>query len=273
MAPVVVAGVLITSPNDGVAADMVAYLALVLGALVAGDALRGRRTLHRVLAEEAERERDALVQHRYDERRLRLAHELHDIVGHSLVAINVRAAAAAHRARQHPGVGQTEVFDEIAAVSAEALAEVRSAIKDLRQSENESAPLGPAAELADLADLVAGVKQAGLAVELDVATTPDSIPPVTAHAAYRIVQEGLTNVLRHSTAEQAWVRIEPLDGSLVVEVLDAGRHRPGAPGGGGQGVRGMRERAAALGGSCQAGVVNGGGWRVRALLPIGDEGR
>jgi signal transduction histidine kinase len=272
MAPVVVAGVLITSPNAGLVADHVAYVALVLGALVAGDALRARRELLRVVAEEAERERDALLQHRFDQQRLRLAHELHDIVGHSLVAINVRAAAAAHRARHNPGVTETEVFDEIAAVSAEALAEVRGALKQLRSDETAAAPLSPAAELADVRELVAGVRGAGLDVDLQMSTTSDAIPSAAAHAAYRIVQEGLTNVLRHSTAGQARVRIEQLDGSLVIEVVDSGRRRVATPNGGGHGIQGMRERAAALGGTCEAGAVDGGGWRVRAELPTGDVG-
>jgi hypothetical protein len=98
MAPVVGTGVLITSTKGDSAATTVAYVALVLGALVAGNAVRGRQDLVRVLAQEEERERAAQARHRFDEQRLRYAHELHDIVGHALVAINVRASAAAHLA-------------------------------------------------------------------------------------------------------------------------------------------------------------------------------
>ena len=107
MAPVVTAGWLITSTRGDVAVHLVAYVALVLGALAAGDAVRARQELVRVLAQEEERERAAAVQHRFDEQRLRYAHELHDVVGHALVAINVRASAAAHlvraRAAGQPG--------------------------------------------------------------------------------------------------------------------------------------------------------------------------
>src|SRR5579859_7162355 len=273
MAPVVAAGVLLTSRRLGAdsAAETVAYLALVLGALAAGDAVRGRQELVRVLAAEAERERAALAQHRFDEQRLRYAHELHDVVGHALVAINVRAAAAAHLARREQGASPVTALEEIASTSAEALGELRAALKGLRSDE---VPLRPAgAGLADLDDLVAGVKGAGLTVELDMAAAAAAVPAAVGHAGYRIVQEGLTNVLRHSTADHARVRVSQDEGALLVEVLDNGQARGGTAGGagGGHGLLGMRERAAALGGSCEAGRAPGGGWRVRARIPIDQE--
>jgi signal transduction histidine kinase len=241
--------------------------------LVAGDAVRARRALLRVLAEEEKREREALVQHRFDEQRLRLAHELHDIVGHALVAINVRASAAAHLARRQQASSPITALDEIASASAEALGELRAALKGLRSDQSEGAPLRPpGAGLADLGDLIVGVKGAGLTVDLDLAAAPETIPPAIAHAGYRIVQEGLTNVLRHSTAQHARVRIGQDEGVLLVEVLDDGRTRA-ATTGGGHGLQGMRERAAALGGTCEAGEVRGGGWRIRARIPIGEEDR
>jgi len=276
MAPVVAAGVLITSHRLGgdSAAETVAYLALVLGALVAGDAVRARQELVRVLAEEAERERAALAQHRFDEQRLRYAHELHDVVGHALVAINVRASAAAHLARRQEGVSPVTALEEIASTSAEALGELRTALKGLRSDESEGVPLRPAgAGLADLDDLIAGVRGAGLTVELDMAAATRAVPPAIGHAGYRIVQEGLTNVLRHSTAKHARVRVGQDEGALLVEVLDNGRARAVTGTGGGHGLLGMRERAAALGGSCEAGRAPGGGWRVRARIPIDEEDR
>jgi len=275
MAPVVAAGVLITSHQLGgdSVAETVAYLALVLGALVAGDAVRARQELVRVVAAEAERERAALAQHRFDEQRLRYAHELHDVVGHALVAINVRAAAAAHLARREQGASPVSALEEIASTSAEALGELRTALKGLRNDESDGAPLRPAeAGLANLGDLIAGVKGAGLTVELDMAAATEAVPPTIGHAGYRIVQEGLTNVLRHSTAKQARVRIGRDEGALLVEVLDRGEAVTGT-GGGGHGLLGMRERAAALGGSCEAGRAPGGGWRVRARIPIDQEDR
>jgi signal transduction histidine kinase len=275
MAPVVAAGVLITSHQLGgdSVAETVAYLALVLGALVAGDAVRARQELVRVVAAEAERERAALAQHRFDEQRLRYAHELHDVVGHALVAINVRAAAAAHLARREQGASPVAALEEIASTSAEALGELRTALKGLRSDE---VPLRPAeAGLANLGDLIAGVKGAGLTVELDMAAATEAVPAAIGHAGYRIVQEGLTNVLRHSTAKHARVRIGYDEGALLVEVLDQGQARSTGAGivGGGHGLLGMRERAAALGGSCEAGRAPGGGWRVQARIPIDREDR
>jgi signal transduction histidine kinase len=276
MAPVVAAGVLITSQRIGSdsVAETVAYLALVLGSLAAGDAVRARQELVRVLAQEEERERAALAQHRFDEQRLRYAHELHDIVGHALVAINVRAAAAAHLARREQGASPVTALEEIALTSAEALGELRGALKGLRSVGSEDVPLRPpGAGLTDLGDLIAGVKGAGLTVELDMAAAPTVIPPAIGHAGYRIVQEGLTNVLRHSTAKHARVRIGRDEGALLVEVVDDGQASPAAGTGGGHGVLGMRERAAALGGTCEAGLVPGGGWQVRARIPIEQEKR
>src|SRR5579859_766394 len=273
MAPVVAGGVLITSRHLGSdsVAETVAYLALVLGALVAGDAVRARQDLVRVVAQEEERERAALARHRFDEQRLRYAHELHDIVGHALVAINVRAAAAAHLARREQGASPVTALEEIASTSAEALGELRAALKGLRSDE---VPLRPAAAgLADLDDLVAGVKGAGLTVELDMPAAAAAVPAAVGHAGYRIVQEGLTNVLRHSTADHARVQISQDEGALLVEVLDNGQARGGTAGGAGGtgGGHGLRERAAALGGSCEAGRAPGGGWRVRARIPIDQE--
>jgi signal transduction histidine kinase len=277
MAPVVAAGVLITSTKGDSVPTTVAYVALVLGALAAGDAVRARQELVRVVAAEAERERAALAQHRFDEQRLRYAHELHDVVGHALVAINVRAAAAAHLARRGQGASPVSALEEIASTSAEALGELRTALKGLRSDERDGAPLRPAeAGLADLGDLIAGVKGAGLTVELDMAGATEAVPPAIGHAGYRIVQEGLTNVLRHSTAKHARVRIGHDEGALLVEVLDNGQAVTGTGGGivgGGHGLLGMHERAAALGGRCEAGRAPGGGWRVRARIPIDQEDR
>jgi len=273
MAPVVAAGVLITTTGGDVAAKTVAYVALVLGALAAGDAVRARQELVRVLAQEEERERAALVRHRFDEQRLRYAHELHDIVGHALVAINVRASAAAHLARREQPGSPVTALDEIASTSAEALGELRAALKGLRSDESAGVPLRPpGAGLADLGDLIAGVKGAGLIVELDMAAAPQAISPAIAHAGYRIVQEGLTNVLRHSTAAHARVRIGQDEGTLLIEVRDEGQAKAAAASGG-HGLQGMRERAAALGGTCEAGEAHGGGWRIRARIPIETEDR
>jgi signal transduction histidine kinase len=267
MAPIVTAAVVITSQRGSVL-DVVAYCSLVLGALLAGETLRARHALGRSLADEAARMREAAAQHRFDQDRLALANELHDIIGHTLVAINVRAAAAAHRERKAGGTEAPTALDEIASASAEALAELRTTLKALRTAQDGPAPLRPVQDMANLAGLVAGVEAAGLAVGLDVTGAPDAVPASVGHAGFRIVQEGLTNVLRHSTARQAQVTVAASDCDVVIEISDHGQSRAAAYPSGGHGVRGMRERAAALGGSCEAGPVNGSGWRVRARIPL-----
>jgi len=268
MALLVTAAVFITGQRAE-SSDVIAYVSLVLGALLAGEALRARQALARTLAEEAARAREAAARHRFDAERLALANELHDVVGHTLVAINVRAAAAARRARKGGADGVT-ALDDIASASAGALAELRTTLKALRAAQDEPAPLHPVQDLASLAGLIAGVEEAGLSVQLEMAGAPASLPAPVGHAGYRIIQESLTNVLRHSTARQARVRVEASDRSLLIEVLDDGQpHAPAVPAGG-HGLAGMRERAASLGGSCEVGPVNGGGWRVRAEIPVAE---
>jgi signal transduction histidine kinase len=244
---------------------MVTNLALVLVALAVGDARRGRLALARAAAEEEEREREAAAQHHFDERRLRLAHELHDTVAHALVAINVRAAAAAHLQRNAPGESFT-ALEEIKRTSADALADLRSTLRTLRSASDE-APLRPAQSLANLPDLVDGLAGAGVTVELRNPPVPETLPAAIGHAGYRIVQEALTNVLRHSTARHAVVSVCPTGNTLTIEVTNDGQARSRQTATPGHGLQGMAERAAALGGRCEAGVTPDGGWRVWASLP------
>jgi signal transduction histidine kinase len=277
MALIVAVAVALTGRGDG-PIDFVAYISVVLGSLLAGETLRARQALQRALAEEAVRAGEAAARHRFDSERLALAHELHDVVGHALVAVNVRAAAAARRARKGRPADGLAALDEIASVSAGALAELRATLKALRAAQDGPAPLHPVQDLGDLAGLIAGVREAGLSVELDVTGDVASLPPPVGHAGYRIVQEGLTNVLRHSTARQARVRVEAGDRALVIEVLDNGQpHAPAAVAAAarvaGHGLAGMRERAAALGGSCEAGPLDGAGWQVLAKIPLSEVGQ
>jgi signal transduction histidine kinase len=265
MAPVVVAAVVITSKAGLEPGATLARLALLLAALAAGDARRGRLALVQARAEETERQREAAAVHRFDEERLRLAHELHDTIAHSLVAINTQAAAAVHLQRKQPNQS-FDAVENIVRSSADALTELRSTLKTIRPAAGE-APLRPAQSLGDLHELVEGVRGAGVKVDLRLDAMPGPIPAATAHGAYRIVQESLTNVLRHSGAKRATVRVALLDDCLTVEVLDDGHALPGDPPAPGHGLQGMTERAAALGGHCEAGLAPDGGWRVRARLP------
>ncbi|MGA8372004.1 MAG: histidine kinase, partial [Acidimicrobiales bacterium] len=271
MAIVVAVAALVTSRLDPNAVEALAYLALILGSLSAGDAARARHELQQTRAEEAERERAARVEHGFDQQRLKIAHELHDIVGHTLVAMNVRASAAAHLAHQQPATSQVAVLDDIASTSADALTELRTALEMLRNDHSGDAPLRPT-ELANLGDLVDGVRRAGLDVDLKMGSACDSIPSVVHHASFRIVQEGLTNVLRHSTADHASVRIGRHGDSLVVEIIDDGHGRSRTVGDG-HGLHGMRERAGVLGAAVRRdqgrAAVGGFGprfpWEVRVV--------
>jgi signal transduction histidine kinase len=265
MAPVVAAAVVITSKEGFTAGTTLARLALLLATLAAGDALRGRLALVQARAEETERQREAAAVHGFDEERLRLAHELHDTIAHSLVGINTQAAAAVHLQRKQPNESLS-ALEAIVRSSAEALAELRSTLKIVRPAAGD-APLRPAQTLADLHELVDGVRGAGVDIDLQLDAAAGNIPAATAHGAYRIVQESLTNVLRHSDAKHAAVRVELVGEHLTVEVLDDGHAAPRDSRAPGQGLQGMTERAAALGGHCEAGVPLEGGWRVWASLP------
>jgi signal transduction histidine kinase len=261
MAPITVAAISIGGHHGFEIQNAALYLALVLGALAVGDAVRGRRELRLAEAEEIE----AAAQHRLDEQRLELAHELHDTLAHTLVGINVRAGAAAHSLASNPDDGLA-ALEEIKLTSAEALAELRSTLRMLRPSAS-GAPLSPAQSLADLEDLVDRVGGTGLRVGLVFNADPDTVSRSVGHAAYRIVQEALTNVLRHSNATQATVQVTQTEALLDVEVTDNGRAVSSQPASG-HGLQGMMERAHALGGSCETGVAEDGGWRVHALLPL-----
>jgi signal transduction histidine kinase len=238
MAPITVLAISIAGHHGFEIQNAALYLALVLGALAVGDAVRGRRELRRAKAEEIE----AAAQHRLDEQRLELAHELHDTLAHTLVGINVRAGAAAHSLASNPTDGLA-ALEEIKATSAEALAELRSTLRMLRPSAS-GAPLRPAQSLADLEDLLARVGGAGLAVNLVFDADPGNVPRPVGHAAYRIVQEALMNVLRHSDATQATVHVTQANARLELEITDNGRAVVSSQAASGHGLQGMTERAA-----------------------------
>jgi signal transduction histidine kinase len=237
-----------------------------------GLAVRARRQQ----AVEAARRREA-------EDRLRLARELHDVVGHSLSMISFRAGVALHVLDRRPEQARSALA-AIRAASTDALRELRATLGMLRQPGDRAGPLAPAAGLALLPALVDELGQVGRAVAVRVDGTPADLPLDVDLAAYRIVQEALTNVARHAPGPaRATVRLAfpPVEGAaLVVEVLDDGggagaTSPPRRAGGGvdppapaGHGVAGMRERAEAVGGALEAGPRPGGGFQVWARLPL-----
>jgi signal transduction histidine kinase len=214
-------------------------------------------------AEEAARRRSS-------EERLRIARELHDIIGHSLGTIAVQAGVGRHLMETEPRKG-AEALDNIAQISRDSLDEVRAVVDALRDDEP---PYHPAPSLADLPGLIETVRATGLTVELTLPDDVDAVPRQIGAAVYRITREALTNVLRHADASTASVQVDHRDGRVEIAIRDDGSgggdgRGPGA--GIGHGIAGMRERAEALGGSMSAGPSSDGGFLVTANLPVGSD--
>ncbi len=198
--------------------------------------------------------------------RLRVANELHDVLGHSLSLINVQAGVALHLLDRDPEHARG-TLEHIKVASRSALDEVRGVLGVLRSDAADEAPLAPQQGLADLTRLVAGVRSAGLEVALeDPAGVQQQAPPWAVQAAaYRIVQEALTNVLRHAGASRAVVTLAREPGELAIGIEDDGRGiGDAAPGGG---LLSMRSRAELLGGRVDLGPAAGGGTRIGIRLP------
>ncbi len=251
--------------------DLGSEAALMLAVVALGDAVRSRRALRAELARQAnaaeeERRREAARQ--VDAERMRIARELHDTLGHTMSVVTLQAAVGAEALTDGKPTDAQVALAAIAAAGASAMTELRATLGTLRR--DTSAP-GPAAGLDRLPALVDGVRRSGLPIELRVGGDTAALPAVVDTTAYRLVQEALTNVLRHAGATRATVTVEVTGGRLLVEVVDDGR---GVPGGAaavepGHGLHGMIERVALLGGDVQAGSDERGGFRVRACLPVG----
>jgi signal transduction histidine kinase len=214
-------------------------------------------------AVEAERTRDEVARRRADEERLRIARELHDSLTHSISIIKVQAGVAIHLARKR-AEPVPEALLAIEQAGGEAMRELRATLEVLRADEATGSGLDRVGQL------LAGARQAGLPVHLDVDGDPRELPDPVGRAAYRIIQEALTNVRRHAgPTATASVRLGYHDQELTVRVDDDGPGPGDSAAEPGVGLRGMRERVAALGGSLQAGPADGGsGFSVRARLPL-----
>ncbi len=213
----------------------------------------------------AERSREEEARRRMAEQRLTMAREVHDIVGHSLAVISLQAGVAEHLLDAHPEKARAAV-SAIREASRQALTELRSELAILRGDDPGTALRSPPPSLRDVPHLVASMRGAGLDVRIEL---PEGLEVTEAvgTAAYRIIQESLTNVVRHAGADAvAEVRVQTEGDALIIEVLDTGCGAPETPAG--NGLIGMRERALALGGSFKAASAPGGGFRVRASLPL-----
>jgi signal transduction histidine kinase len=238
-------------------------------AVVVGDMLRARRVIAAEAlerAERAERTREEEARRRVDAERLRIAREVHDTVAHAIAVINVQAGVTAHVLHRRPERAR-ETLVTIEQTSARALSELRATLGVLRGAGDGCAPTPGLAQVEELTGLA---REAGLDVKLELASPPRELPSAVDQAAYRIVQESLTNAIRHAGPARVTVSITYGPSDLELRVADDG-HGPGdgaGPAGGGRGIMGMRERAALLGGELTAGPGPDGGFQVWACLPL-----
>jgi len=256
-----------------------ATLPLLLVPAAVGVMVRARR-------ENSRRERDQEVHRSVYEERLRIAREVHDVVGHSLSVINMQAGVALHVLGKRPEQAEP-ALQAIRQTSKDALEELRGTLAVFRGPEGadeESGTAAPASEAAAetgpprtpvpgldrLDELTAGIESTDSRVAVRIEGERAALPSAVDHAAYRIVQEALTNAVRHAGGAEATVVIGYHREELVVQITDSGPARPGAAYREGSGIAGMRERARAVGGRLWAGPRTEGGFRVRAELPLGE---
>jgi signal transduction histidine kinase len=259
-------------------AGVISNMAMFTVAWTVGIALRARReTLEervRVADERANLERQSAARALAEER-LRIAQELHDVVAHSMSVIAVQAGVGAHVLADRPEQALTALH-AISATSRGTLTELRRLLGVLRDADGERSH-APAPGLGDLPQLVEDVRSAGVPVTLVVTGAPEGqgVNTGVELSAYRVVQEALTNVIKHAGAPTTVeVSVQHLPGTLALEIVDDGRgaatiHTNGLTGSG-HGLLGMRERVELWGGELAVGPLDGGGYRVRALLPFGE---
>jgi signal transduction histidine kinase len=239
--------------------------ALMAAAVFGGIAVANRRAYAASVLERAGQE----ARQRVDEERLRIARELHDVVAHTMATINVQAGTALHVLPTRPEAAPDALL-AIKNASKDGLRELRAILNVLRQAD-EADPTAPSPGVPQLGTLVAGACQAGLETKLLVTGTAVPLPAPVDLAAYRIVQESLTNAIRHAGPATATVAVRYEAGELRVEVTDTGLGLAGdllEGASGGHGLAGMRERAASVGGTVETGPAPGGGFRVAARLPV-----
>jgi signal transduction histidine kinase len=258
----------VAAPGSGSVTNVAANLLVIAFTLLLGDLLRVRRDQNALLAQrnrELEALREAETRSAIVEERMRIAREVHDVVGHSLVAITLQARAGLRRLSRSPErAGQA--LREIEALASRALEETRTAVATIRSGTDVTA-LRPRPTLADLPDLVESIRGSELDVHLVVDPAAHDLAAHLQAAAYRIVQESLSNAAKHARPARTDVRITHAGDVLTVEVTDDSSNAALASGEG-SGLRGMRERAEQLGGSLEAGPAPDRGWRVHVRFPV-----
>jgi signal transduction histidine kinase len=247
----------------------VLFVGMILGgAWLAGRAMRYRRERERVLERltvDLEREREEKARAAVAEERVRIARELHDVVAHAISVIVLQARGGRRSLATDPDETR-EALDTIEATGSEALAEMRRLLGMLRRDDEQIA-LAPQPSLRHLDALAAQIREAGLPVDLSIQGEPIELPPGVDLSAYRIVQEALTNALKHAGPATARVLVRYGKDDLELEITDTGR-AASASDGEGHGLVGMRERVSLYGGNIEAGPRDGGGFAVKARLPL-----
>jgi signal transduction histidine kinase len=251
-----------SAPTVGKAIGIAVWLFL-LGEFA--EIARSKRERHLEL-QRAEREK---ARAQAGQERLLIARELHDVLAHNVSLINVQAGVALHLLDEQPERARP-ALEAIKEASSETLREMRSVLDILRRP-GEQPPRSPIAGVAGVDELVARTKAAGISVDARVTGSPRGLPASVDLAVYRIVQEALTNVARHAHPGAALVRLAYSDDSVEIVVEDDGLRAVESNGYGGNGIAGMRERVAALGGEFSAGPRPDVGFRVRARLPLAAE--
>ncbi len=249
------------------------FLPLVAGWFT-GDSVAARRRYLAGLAEQAERERAAEAERarqQVREERVRIARELHDVVAHTLAVITVQAGVGRRLMARRPEEAST-ALESIEAIGRTAQDELRVVLGLLREEENRMAALAPAPRLVDVKALAETVRASGTPVDLRMTGVDRALSPALELSVYRVVQEALTNVVRHAQGARAQVDLAVSDHEISLDVTDDGgtrqapAHAVGARAG--HGLVGMRERVMAFGGRLSAGPLPGRGFRVSALIPI-----
>jgi signal transduction histidine kinase len=257
-------------PASWLGAENIALAALGALAVAAGTAARNRRAYLAEVearARDAEADREAEAAGRVTEERLRIARDLHDLLGHHLTVIYVQAGVAEH-VLTDPPPRAGEAIAHVRAASKSALSELGDTIGLLRRPDDPSAPTEPTTGLAGLADLLTGFRRSGLRITERTEGEAAPVPVTTGLVAYRVIQESLTNVCKHAGPADVEVRLRYGPEELRLVVDNAAGQSITEPATGGHGLVGMRERVHALGGALHAGPRPTGGYRVSAALPL-----
>jgi signal transduction histidine kinase len=269
-----IAGAMVALRVSGSGTQLPTYVADAIVLFVAwflGDSAHSRRAYVAALEQrtaELERAREELARTMLAEERLRIARELHDVLAHSLSTIAVQSGVGGHLIDSQPGQAKRSL-EAIESASKSALQDIRRVLGILREGGPGS--FDPAPGFGDLPTLVTHATESGLAVDLDVVADGADLPASVQLTAYRIVQEALTNVMKHSNGGRVRVSVVRSHDKLLIEITDDGLSAPASPSFG-HGLTGMRERVAMHGGELEVGPLAEGGFRVGAVLPLGSDG-